>query len=96
MKDLRLGKLRGGKFNQRISWKNTEGKDRRIDFEKMPFFYIIPKLGFRCENKKLQYIVFGWMFWEISFYRDVYPNQVSSNECCPFNKELKNQNTYKK
>lgn len=53
MKDLRLKKLKGSKFNKRICWKNTDGKDRRIDFEKMPFFYIIPKLGFRCENKKI-------------------------------------------
>ena len=81
MKNLHLTKLKGGTFNRRICWKNTEGKDRRIDFEKMPFFYILPKLGFRCHNKKLQYIVFGWLFWEITFYRDVYDNQIAINTC---------------
>lgn len=83
MKDLHLRGLKGGgKFNKRICWKNAEGRDRRIDFERMPFFYILPKLGFRCENRKLQYIVFGWMFWEISFYRDVYAYQTDEdNEC---------------
>ena len=88
MKDLRVKKLKGGKFNKRICWKNKEDKDRRIDFEKMPFFYIIPKFGFRCENKKLQYIIFGWLFWEISFYRDGYTNQISTDDECKIYRNL--------
>ena len=51
MKDLRIKKLKGGKFNKRICWKNTEGKDRRVDFEKMPFFISYRNLDFVVKIK---------------------------------------------
>ena len=38
MKDLHFRGLKGGTFNKRIYWKNTEGKDRYIYFEKISFF----------------------------------------------------------
>ena len=76
--------LRGGHFNKRICWENSKGMNCYIDLERIAFFYILPKFGFRCESKKLQYIVFGWLFWELTFYRDIYDYQTDTNECKHF------------